>query len=69
MVERAGLENRCTASRYRGFESHLLRYQLTRTFGLRTRNAVTPARVTFVFRTFSLTIDSQDAKVARPPRQ
>ena len=26
MVERAGLENRCTASRYRGFESHLLRF-------------------------------------------
>jgi hypothetical protein len=25
VVERAGLENRCTASRYRGFESHLLR--------------------------------------------
>lgn len=25
MVERAGLEIRCTASRYRGFESHLLR--------------------------------------------
>lgn len=26
MVERAGLENRCTAPRYRGFESHLLRW-------------------------------------------
>ena len=27
MVERAGFEIRCSASRYRGFESHLLRYQ------------------------------------------
>jgi hypothetical protein len=26
VVERAGLENRCTPSGYRGFESHLLRY-------------------------------------------
>ena len=27
MVERAGLENRCTGSRYRGFESLLLRFR------------------------------------------
>src|SRR4051794_10427049 len=26
-----GLENRCTASRYRGFESHLLRSQVLKT--------------------------------------
>ena len=41
-------------------------YQMTRTFGRRSRNAFTPARVTFVFRTFSLTNDLQLAMVARP---
>jgi hypothetical protein len=44
VVERAGLENRCTASRYRGFESHLLRLQVIKSM-LSTAGAASNTRL------------------------